>query len=618
LARLEVVAAASTLTAFDDVTQLSVRAFDAQGASIATPSVQWTSSAVGIAEVSPAGVVTARGNGIASIRATAGSVSATRDIAVSQMVTTIDVSGPALIRGIGLSADLIATARDRNAHTVAGVSINWSSSAPSVVYVDSLGHVTTAAHGGAVVTAEAQGVTGQFAISVATVVTATVDPYLAAPAAGAFWEVPVVLLSYVPTADGMNLDVSQSPGFHSLDPRSVGDVESDILNIARRKKMAVEQGSRFHGYRDAGALPSIGIRVVAQIFVYDQIPGSARQYGSAYIVDYKKAFSDVGLEALITAEGVKQVWLAHSSFDSSFPSYDPLIHDLADARIAWESNMSSPTTGDISNSDRFPSDLPILGHTYVVYGINFRRSQAEAVHNVGHQLEATLSFANQRTEGNSDLFWRQFVGQDSSGNMLTGRAGWTHMPPNTTQNYDYLNSALVSSDIEDWRPDGTGAKKMVNVNTWGNLTFPWPGATDFSQRVETQWYIYWFQNMPGANNHIPRGSGEMTNWWQFMANWDAAVNTNTGLATALPAGQSIVIRNDFSGSVLIDPGGTLPPAQSATLVASVPTVVRVWDCGDPQGAGGCIMDAYTLEPGRAYRVIQDPAGPSNNLKIELQ
>jgi hypothetical protein len=193
--------------------------------------------------------------------------------------------------------------------------------------------------------------------------------------------------------------------------------------------------------------------------------------------------------------------------------------------------MASPTTGDISNSNRDPLDLPVLSHTYTVYGMNFRRTQAEAVHNVGHQLEAMFAYVNQRTEGNTNLFWKQFVGQDAGGAFVTGRAGWTHMPPNTTGHYDYLNATLVKSDIEDWRPDGSGATKPVNVNTWGNLTFPWPGAMEFPQRVETQWYIYWFQSMPGLDNHIPRGSGEMTNWWCFVGDWDRAIRSNAGLST---------------------------------------------------------------------------------------
>ncbi|HEX6133093.1 MAG TPA: hypothetical protein VFZ24_03855, partial [Longimicrobiales bacterium] len=280
-----------------------------------------------------------------------------------------------------------------------------------------------------------------------------------------------------------------------------------------------------------GAQPSIGIRVVAHISVYDLLPASTKKVGSAFLPDYTIVFRDLGLEQIIRNERVSQVWLANSSFNPSYPSYDPAIHDLADARHVWESNMSSPTTGDVSNSNGDPSDLPIYGHTYVVYGINFRRTQGEAVHNAGHQLEPMLAYANTLTDGNSHLFWRKFVGQDSLGNHITGRAGWTHMPPNTTQEYDYENPVPVQSDIEDWRPDGTGAKKAIAVDAWASLVFPWPGAQDFPQRVETQWYIYWFQSMPGLNNGIPLHDGTMTNWWYFLADWDRAIRDGTGLAT---------------------------------------------------------------------------------------
>ena len=52
--------------------------------------------------------------------------------------------------------------------------------------------------------------------------------------------------------------------------------------------------------------------------------------------------------------------------------------------------MSSPLTGDISNSNRDNTDLPIYNSTYTVYGQNFRRSHAEAVHNHGHQLRGNI------------------------------------------------------------------------------------------------------------------------------------------------------------------------------------------------------------------------------------
>src|SRR5690606_28130846 len=101
-------------------------------------------------------------------------------------------------------------------------------------------------------------------------------------------------------------------------------------------------------------------------------------------------------------------------------------------------------------------------------------------------------------------------------------------------------------DIQDWRPDNTGTLANVNVSTWANQLHPWPGATDFSQRTESQWYIYWFQSMPGHDNTIPHGTRWMTNWWAFTGDWHAAVSANLGLYADTPAaagpGFSIVTR----------------------------------------------------------------------------
>jgi hypothetical protein len=47
----------------------------------------------------------------------------------------------------------------------------------------------------------------------------------------------------------------------------------------------------------------------------------------------------------------------------------------------------------------------------------------------------------------------------------------------------------------------------------------WP-TVSVPQKDESQWYIYWGQNMPGAGNAIPYGSTTMENWWIFIADWD--------------------------------------------------------------------------------------------------
>ncbi len=191
--------------------------------------------------------------------------------------------------------------------------------------------------------------------------------------------------------------------------------------------------------------------------------------------------------------------------------------------------MSSALTGDISNSERRNDDLPIYNKTYVVYNYNFGRTQAEAVHNHGHQLEAILSYIDNRQSNNTVLFWNKFVGKQNNV-FVTGRCGWTHMPPNTVTDYDYQNFTFVQSDIEDWTPNRTGQLRNVNANTWGNINYEWPFNVIPSQQIESHWYIYWFHNMPGFENLIYYNQENIiTNWWSFTSNWDSCITNNIGL-----------------------------------------------------------------------------------------
>src|SRR5258706_15469158 len=156
------------------------------------------------------------------------------------------------------------------------------------------------------------------------------------------------------------------------------------------------------------------------------------------------------------------------------------------------------------------------------------RSQAEAVHNHGHQLESILSYVNKRQDGNTRLFWDNFCGR-ANGKFQPGRCGNTHCPPNAKGDYDYQNMNLVESDCEDWTPERTGRLKAVNALTWGNINYPWPEGTVPSGRTESQYYIYWMQNMPGLNNKIRFSDHSFNNWWQFTADWDHAVEKGIGL-----------------------------------------------------------------------------------------
>jgi hypothetical protein len=415
--------------------------------------------------------------------------------------------------------DLMAVT-DYGTMTVPPGEAAWSISDSSIASVSQEGKIVAVSEGVGMLSASFNGFTAEAQVHVAAPVlepeVETIDPCLATPAEGHLAEIPVVIIRYLPTIDGINLDESVT-GYSS----TLEDLKESIDTHTKRTKFMLEEGTRYHGYKNPNAVPSLGYRVVYIVTVYEEVQqGFPVPWNPGwYRPDYNQILTRFDAETFVNDLGVKEFWLVTWHYGGIEPA---------------ESNMSSPVTGDISNSERYEGDLPIYNHTYVVYGMNFTRTQSEHVHCHGHQLEAILSYINERQDGNTDLFWKNFVGKDDSGNFITGRCGWTHMPPNTTDHYDYVNPTIVESDIENWNPNGTGIRIPVNVDTWGNLVFSWPdGVTDFHTRIESQWYIYWMQNMPGHQSCIEYGENYMTNWWLFSADWDEAVATQ-GLYRSIP------------------------------------------------------------------------------------
>lgn len=389
-------------------------------------------------------------------------------------------------------------------------SAQWSSSDESVVMFEKPGVPRAVGPGAATISATFAGHTGQATVVVTEPSRAPEEPtaqeFLRTPASGAVYEIPVVSIRYVPSADGIVVDEPIAGVGGSVD-----ETLAWIDAIEVETKFMLEEGSRFRGYANAAARPSIGYRVVRTVNVFEPLPPDRnRDHPSGttgvYFPDYASIAARVGLHDLVELLGVREVWLWGYHHGEIAPV---------------ESNMASPITGDISNSNRFPDDLPIYNHTYTLYNYNWTRSSNESVHDHGHQIEALLSHVCLNQDMNSDLFWKRFVGQDASGGFVTGRCGWTHMPPNTTSDYDYENPSVVSSDIFEWTPSGGGLGD-VNAATWGLRTYPWPSGNPPAGLTEHNWYIFWMQSIPGLDSGIPHdiGVGTITNWWAFIGDWD--------------------------------------------------------------------------------------------------
>lgn len=350
-----------------------------------------------------------------------------------------------------------------------------------------------------------------------------IDPFLTIPASCAHDIMPVLIISYVPTLDGINLDLKEIKDPLPIPRQTVDFAKAHILGISKHVKFTLEEGSKFRGYNNTGALPYLGYKVVDYITVHEGVPRGFPVPGQrGFFTDFNQIISRFNGKHYIEDLGVKEIWIFG-------------IH--SDEVVVVESNMSSPSTGDISNSYRWNDDQPIYNKTYITYNYNITRTGNEAVHNHGHQLEAMCSHAAFLQDGNTDLFWKEFVGWNS-GKFPILRAGDTHHPPNTQKDYEYNQPVQSLSDIMDWKPEG-GKGTLVNVDTWGKHAYNWPEVSLPESyypygwpNEESNWYLFWMQSFPGYGNKIPYGSRYMTNWWKLVADWDK--NYKIGLHQSKP------------------------------------------------------------------------------------
>ena len=291
------------------------------------------------------------------------------------------------------------------------------------------------------------------------------------------WVIPTLVVGYFPARDGR------------ISRAVTGDVDAPLdairrhtVETTRQVVRALQEGSIYHGYADPAARPSLRYELVATLEFLEPLPTRAKPGHRVPMTDYNAIMQRLDIRHWVEDVGIKEVWLW---------GYHGGVIDL------WESNMAGPY-GDISNSDRDLHDLLVLDRTYTVYHYNYQRGPSEAVEDHLHQIEAVLR------QVDPHLFWDRFVGKPGE-----GRCGWAHWPPNAQTDYDWANARYVETDIEDWRPDGTGRRQRVNCTRWGCDSL--------------RWFVFWMQNLPGAGNRLVYRGRPLSNWWRFIGDFDGAM-----------------------------------------------------------------------------------------------
>ncbi len=305
-----------------------------------------------------------------------------------------------------------------------------------------------------------------------------------APVASSGWTLPVLMVEYYPvTANG------------HIDREVTGDVDGPldqrrqhVTNSTRQAMQALKDGSCYHQYKNPNAKVSIQYEIVQRMEILEPLPTFHNPKFKEPMTDYNAIMKRINAQYWVEEMGVKEIWV--------WGYHGGKVH-------LWESNMSGPY-GDISNSDRDATDLPIFKNTYTCYHYNYGRGASEFVENHMHQIEAVLRHIDY------DLFWKRFVGDPGE-----GRCGWSHFPPNGERDYDWKNTKHVMTDIEDWKPDGSGQKQRMNCDRWNGDSL--------------QWFTYWMQNIPGAGNGLDFEGKPLTNWWRFIGDFDNAMRQKQGL-----------------------------------------------------------------------------------------
>jgi alpha-tubulin suppressor-like RCC1 family protein len=139
---------------------------DEAGNPVAGQAVAWSIVPAGVAEVNATGLVTALAPGVATLSATVGSITATRDLAITPVpVATVQVLlPPTLVRGN--SAKASATTRDSAGNQLSERTVIWSSSDTTIATVSTTGLVTGRSKGKATIRAQSEGKMGEAQIEI--------------------------------------------------------------------------------------------------------------------------------------------------------------------------------------------------------------------------------------------------------------------------------------------------------------------------------------------------------------------------------------------------------------------------------------------------------------------
>ena len=338
----------------------------------------------------------------------------------------------------------------------------------------------------------------------------------------------VLVIKYFPLdGSGTNLD----SGITGIN-QPLSQIRSYVDNLTTQGITQMTNGTKFRGYKNNTSQPAINYQVTAtkEYLIALPVSNNAIPWNpSAFRPDYNQILTKENICNYVDNQNVKQVWLWGYHHGNIEP---------AESNMAMGTNSQSfwnhSGYGDVSNSEQ-TNDMPTCKKTYTLYNYNYGRGLGEMLEDHGHQIEALFRFVD-------DPMWTQYQYPHGETNpAVINRCGWTHSPPNSGNwfgdrgQYDWFDKTIVKSDCEDWKPDGGGLAKDTNCNTWFEPFY----STSYTNKVCQEdggvaFKVWWMQNIPGKSNNLNSQGKILRNWWDFYADFDAAIAVKKSLTSETP------------------------------------------------------------------------------------
>ena len=326
--------------------------------------------------------------------------------------------------------------------------------------------------------------------------------------------VPVLVLKFFPLDETGKLDSSIIGGDFSDSDRSLSSIRAKVRRLNSEGVSFIETATKYKGYKNPSAVSSVRPVIRYEIEYLEPVPAASNSGENVPRTNKFAYLNRANICDYVDDRGVRQVWVW---MYHNVGVVEPVESNMAMGRNIddlWNYNGF----GDVSNSHRL-NDLPICENTYTVYEFNYMRGLGEMTEDFGHQIESLLGYAD-------ESLFSKFVGSDgvwgSNINIASSGCGSVHYAPNSETDYDWYNEKRVFSGCEDWKPDGSGTKKIVNCETWG-------GSDCSVGDGGVAWKKWWMQNIPGKDNGLSYDGTSLRNWWDFFGDFDEALSHDRSL-----------------------------------------------------------------------------------------